>query len=335
MNNVERFRAIFEGKEVDRLPYMEWAAWWWKETVKNWQGQGLDSSLDRDGVLNYFGLDAHKQVVLWESWLPAPSSHGAGYNIKSMDDYNKLKSEDTEKRVFPPIAFAQDKYEIAANLQRKGESVLWVTFRGFFDFPRKLFGIEPHMYSFYDYPEIMHAMNEDLLNYHLKTLDQLCNIETPVFCSIMEDLSYNSGPMISKSIFNEFMKDYYKRLTKALKERGIYIFVDSDGDVTEPLDWFLDAGADGMLPMEARCTDIVSLGEKYPEAMFIGGFNKFVMVDGEEAIRNEFDRLLPLIKRGKYIPSPDHQTPPEVSLENYTIYTNILKEYANRFGSSV
>ncbi len=47
----------------------------------------------------------------------------------------------------------------------------------------------------------------------------------------------------------------------------------------------------------------------------------------EEAMREEFERLLPAMKSGGYIPSVDHQTPPGVSLENYWKYLALLKEY--------
>jgi uroporphyrinogen-III decarboxylase len=62
----------------------------------------------------------------------------------------------------------------------------------------------------------------------------------------------------------------------------------------------------------------------------IGHFDKLVMNKGEEAIRAEFERLLPLMKGGGFIPSVDHQTPPEVSMNQYRVYLKLLKEYASR-----
>ena len=59
----------------------------------------------------------------------------------------------------------------------------------------------------------------------------------------------------------------------------------------------------------------------------IGHFNKLVMSQGEAAMRAEFERLAPLMRRGGFIPSVDHQTPPEVSLEQYRIYLRLLEEY--------
>ena len=52
--------------------------------------------------------------------------------------------------------------------------------------------------------------------------------------------------------------------------------------------------------------------------------------DGEEAMRAEFERLLPTMKTGGFVPSCDHQTPPGVSFENYQIYVRLLGEYARK-----
>jgi uroporphyrinogen-III decarboxylase len=36
------------------------------------------------------------------------------------------------------------------------------------------------------------------------------------------------------------------------------------------------------------------------------------------------------MRSGGYVPSVDHQTPPEVSLENYKTYVKLFKEYCNK-----
>ena len=59
----------------------------------------------------------------------------------------------------------------------------------------------------------------------------------------------------------------------------------------------------------------------------IGHFDKMTMNQGEAAMRGEFERLVPLMKTGGFIPSVDHQTPPGVSLEQYRVYLRLLDEY--------
>ena len=49
-------------------------------------------------------------------------------------------------------------------------------------------------------------------------------------------------------------------------------------------------------------------------------------------MRREFERLLPAIRSGRYIPSVDHQTPPDVTVEDYRIYMKLLREYAGYIG---
>ena len=64
----------------------------------------------------------------------------------------------------------------------------------------------------------------------------------------------------------------------------------------------------------------------------IGHFDKMTMNRGEAAMRAEFERLLPLMKTGGFIPSVDHQTPPGVSLDQYRSYLRLLEEYTAMTG---
>ena len=86
-----------------------------------------------------------------------------------------------------------------------------------------------------------------------------------------------------------------------------------------------------MLPLERKAgVDVSTYLDKQPKLAFIGHFDKMVMPYGEEAMRKEFERLLPVMRQGGFIPSVDHQTPPGVSLENYRIYLKLLKEYCEK-----
>jgi hypothetical protein len=54
------------------------------------------------------------------------------------------------------------------------------------------------------------------------------------------------------------------------------------------------------------------------------------MTQGEAVMRAEFERLLPAMRQGGFIPSVDHQTPPGVSLEQYRTYLSLLWEYTEK-----
>ena len=106
------------------------------------------------------------------------------------------------------------------------------------------------------------------------------------------------------------------------------MFVDTDGLVTDMIPWLLNSGIEGVYPLERQAgVDLCELRREYPSLLMMGGFDKMTMSRGEDAMRREFERLLPVMRSGGYGLSVEHQTPPEVSLDNYQIYIRLLREY--------
>lgn len=329
MNHVERFKNIMSFRPVDRLPAVEWATWWDK-TIERWRAEGLPSNLqDVTLISEYFQLDSLKQYWLapYGRDCPGPASHGSGI-IETKKQYEEYKER---LYLFPEEPF--DKTDLAkwAKKQFDGETVIWMTFEGFFWFPRALLGIEKHMYAFFDQPDLIHEMNQDLTNYYARQLANFTEICVPVFMTIAEDMSYNKGPMLSEKQFDKFLKPYYDQLVPLVKQHNIKILVDSDGDVKSLIPWLKKVGVEGILPLERMAgTDVAEIRQNHPKFLMLGGFDKTVMSKGKSAIKKEFERLLPTMRQGGFIPSVDHQTPPDVSLENYYCYVSLLREYCEK-----
>jgi uroporphyrinogen-III decarboxylase len=68
----------------------------------------------------------------------------------------------------------------------------------------------------------------------------------------------------------------------------------------------------------------------HPDFRIIGAFDKMTMNRGVEAMTAEWERLLPIMRQGGFIPSVDHQTPPGVSLAQYRDYLALMWEYTER-----
>jgi len=327
MNHVERFRAVMNFKPVDRLPVWEWAMWWDK-TIARWHGEGLPRKFHFSQVFEiaqYFGLDPYQQF--WfsttQATIAATQHHVEGM-VAGMDDYLRILP-----RLYPDHSKSIGQMRPWADLQARGDAVVWVTLEGFFWFPRTLMNFEQLSYAYYDQPELVHRINQDLLDFNLRLLEQIAQTCVPTFMTLAEDVSYNNGPMISQQTFEEFLAPYYRRLLARAKELNLLTIVDTDGDVTLLVPWLQAVGVDGVLPLEHQAgVNGNALRQRYPDLRMVGHFNKRVMHLGETAIRAEFERILPLVKSGGFIPSVDHQTPPEVPLEEYRLYVRILKEFA-------
>ncbi len=342
MTPRERFHAVmeFQPDACDRLPKVEWAAWW-NQTVDRWREQGLPEELaDSERLQRHFGLDVWSR--LWVRGLgwhaPKPAYHGAGVMTDATpEEYDALRAAggvfmDVDTQLNDDMV---DRLKRLHERQEAGEILVWLTLDGFFWMPRSLLGIERHFYAFYDQPELIHRMNRDNVEHQLAVIERVCEHVQPTFACIGEDFAYNHGPMLSKPLFDAFLLPYYRQVVPELQSRGMRVFIDSDGDCTTMVPWLIEAGLDGLLPCERQAgMDLPALRGAHPRFRLIGGFDKMTMIEGEAAMRAEFDRLLPVMQSGGYIPSVDHQTPPSVPLDHYRAYTRLLDEYTRRATSA-
>jgi len=329
MTKRDRFINVLNHKKpADRLPMIEWAHWWDK-THHRWQKEGLPPELTGEDLFDYFGLDRLECIYIYGrgSKAPGPAYHGAPI-MTDQESYDKLRpflyTDDL-------IEWAAEKAKALREIHERGETTIRIWFDGFFWFPRSLFGINDHLYAFYDYPELMHQINQDLTDFYLRAFPVIASIVTPDMIAIAEDMSYNNGPMLSEDMFNEFIAPYYAQILPMLKATGAKVFVDTDGDLAPMIPWLVNAGIDGIFPLERQANvDIVQIKNDFPNLLLMGGFDKMAMIKGEDAIRNEFERIFPVMQKGGYLPGTDHQVPPEVSLENYRIFIKLYKEYCEK-----
>ena len=329
MTASERFRKYLSGEPVDRCPAFEWA-FWWNKTLDRWRTEGLPE--DRrtvEEIQDYFGLDKCLGTGARYRTDATPKTPGEGLGI--MEDEEGW--ERVKKTMFPPVetVITDERIEWLKKTRERGDTIHFFTVEGFFWYPRTLFGIENHLVSFYDYPELYKEMCEVYSDWLIEVFRYVFSRFRFDFMSFAEDMSYNLGPMISKACFDEFLAPFYKKVIPVIHEYGIPVFIDSDGDITKAVDWYASVGADGMFPLERKAGVDVSLYlDKQTDMAFFGHFDKMCMKDGREAMRAEFERILPSMKRGKVIPSVDHQTPPDVSIENYKEYVKLLFEYCEK-----
>jgi len=336
MTTSERIKAVLNFEKPDRLPVIEWAVWW-HLTIERWQREGAlpADCTDRYEITRRFGLDMH-----YQGYAPPFNGEQLDALVKERqlcEGAGPVASEADYEKILPAC------YDLAlierdlpqwrrwAAERREHGSAVWLTFWGFFGWPRYLFGIEPHMLAFYDHPELIHRMNREYCAYCLRALATICAECTPDFITLGEDMSYNNGPMLSQVCFDEFLKPYYLALTARADAHGIPVLVDSDGDVTQLCGWIRDGGCKGIFPLERQAgTDVAALRRLYPDMVLMGGFDKMTMDKGEAAMRAEFERLLPVARQRGFLISCDHQTPPAVSFQDYQCYLRLFREYAEK-----
>jgi len=322
MSLSENFRRyLIDGEAVEELPRLELMPYH-PATVARWRAEGLPDSVQTQlDFHDYFGLDPLEFFFVW----PDVDGLGCREKIASRADFAAVRAplyslEGVRKRL--------REYEALFKTMQEKNGVLWVPMHGFFWHPRDLLGVEEHMMMYYDDPQLMHEINKELLAFNVGVIRLLVSIGVPAIICVSEDMAYKSGSMISQRMFDEFMASYHRVLAAEIKQHFCVAGLDTDGEITAVTPWLFAVGYHAVSPMERQTgMDLMRLREKNPGMAFLGGYNKLCISKGPEAIREEFESLKPLFKQGKYLPAVDHQTPPEVSLENYRHYLAASLEF--------
>ncbi len=308
---------------LPRLELMPYHA----DTIKRWRAEGLPDSVQSQNDLHtYFGLDPLEFFFLW----PDVDAVGCREKITTPAEFDAVRKQ---LYSLDAVARRMEEYSCLLASMREQNGILWVPLHGFFWHPRDLFGVAEHMMMFYDEPELMHEINRELLEFNIGAIRMMCEIGVPDIICVSEDMAYKSGSMISREMFDEFMAENHRVLAAEIKKQFCVAAVDTDGLITEVTPWMAEVGYQCINPMERQTgMDLLALREGNPGIAFMGGYNKLVMCKGREAIEVEWASLEPLFKKGKFLPAVDHQTPPEVSLENYRHYLAASQAFFQRMG---
>jgi uroporphyrinogen decarboxylase len=192
-----------------------------------------------------------------------------------------------------------------------------------FGFVRELLGPQRTLYAFHDEPKLIDDMMEFNTEFIINLLSQVLKESPMTAVFFWEDMCYRSGPLISPTMFRQFMIPRYRRITDLAHSQGIdTIFVDSDGNVEQLIPLWLEAGINGVYPMEvAAGMDVVKLRREYGKALLMtGGIDKRVLAEDHKAIDRELYAKVPLAEGGGYIPHIDHAIPHDVPYENFAYY---------------
>ena len=355
MTSRERFIRTLTGREVDRVPFIKVFG---KQNgiVPQWESEFPGIGQRIDGILQFEGeyrgwLDAPvnmelsnlpPEIVLEDNANETVVSIGDGsvmrrlknadyvrhrvkFAVKTSDDWQQIKErfmdpDDPGRFLAKWPAFVRD--------HRSREVPLQLTHRGVYGFPRVLMGDEALAYAFYDNPEMVRDMMTTYTSLTLAIWEKMLR-EIPFdLIECWEDMASKNGALISPAMFREFMAPQYRRVREFADAHGIEIvLVDCDGFIGQLTGLMLEAGVTAMYPYEAQAgNDVAKMLDMHPSLGVIGGLDKNVMARGRDAIDREIERARALIRKGRFIPGPDHFVLSDVTWANYRYFMERLRE---------
>ena len=245
------------------------------------------------------------------------------FAVRCREDFQEIKKQldPTDPRRYP-----QD-WEERRILWKDRDYPLRVHTHGWYGFARALMGLEELSYAFFDQPRLIDEIAEFWTDFIIRVFERALAEVTPDYMLFWEDLAFKTGPLLSPDQFRRFFLPHYKRVIEHFRGHGIEMFmVDSDGNLDAITPLWLEAGINMLGPYEvAAGMDVVKVGQTWNDLVLIGGLDKREIAKGRKAIEAEvLRRVPPLLERGGYIPTLDHSTIPELSLQDYRYYREFL-----------
>jgi hypothetical protein len=149
---------------------------------------------------------------------------------------------------------------------------------------------------------------------------------------IYDDMAYNAGPMFSPRSFELVFLPAYRRMVNAYKAAGAkYVLLHSDGNILPILDMLVDAGIDGLNPLERRAgMDAVAIRRRYPDLILTGGMcNTDTLVHGPgDLVKSEARELIDLGRDGGVVIGA-HSISPEIPLAHFAVYDQVCRTYGD------
>lgn len=348
MTTHERFTRMFEHREADRIPIIDEP---WAGTIRRWQREGMPKGVDwRD----YFGIDKverigvnitprYEEKVLEETDDYIISTTPWGVTLKNfkMEDSTPEfldftitdpdRWAEAKKRMQPTPDRIDWKYleENYAKWKAEGRWIQAPFWFGFDVTHSWTVGTETFLIALLEEPEWAVDMFNTYLDMCIGLFDQIWDAGYH-FDSIFwwDDMGYKNTQFFSLDIYRSLLKPAHKRAIDWAHNHGIKAHLHSCGNIMPFVPELVEIGLDALNPLEVKAgMKPVELKERFGnDLVFHGGVNA-VLWDNKEAICNEIQQLIPVMKEnGGYIFSSDHSIPNSVSLENMQTIINLIKE---------
>lgn len=136
-----------------------------------------------------------------------------------------------------------------------------------------MLGFELFSYLMADDPDLLEEWFDTLIQHEIKRVHRCADYDLSPLACVFCDIASKQSLLFSP----QFLRDIYfprlKRLIEAWHSHGIKVIYHSEGDITPVLQDIVDAGADGINPLEPDILNIRKLREEFPDLIFWGGID--------------------------------------------------------------
>jgi len=254
MNSVERVHAALRVEQPDRVPVVEFVV-----DEKVFRAAMPDcrdmadfmDRLDMDSVgcgATFQRVEEHSDGTFIDEWGvtykagPEVVCHPIKGPIETMADAKAYTPPDPDAphRLgdFPGIV---DRY--------RGKRALCFFHRAAFMWSAFLMGIDRLLVSFLDAPKLAETVMDKVLDCNMRIVRNAIRAGAEIVI-LGDDYAHNHAPLMSPASFERLILPRLKKMIDMIHEEGAFCIKHSDGHMYPLLDMIVDAGPDGINPIE-------------------------------------------------------------------------------------
>jgi hypothetical protein len=327
MNSRQRFLATMAFDSPDRVPYFEEGIR--EEVLAAWRAQGLSSQAD---LAKLFHTDQREEIDL-DLW-PRPQPERWPACRQDLRDYERCLDAAEASRL--PANWSQ---KVSAWQVR--QHVLMLRLHdGFF----LTMGVE-NWQRFYqvihlvkDDPSFVRAMLDLQAAFNTRLAGQVLRqvqVDAVIFS---EPIGGMHGPLIAPWTYQELVLSSYAPLFELIRQHAIQtVILRTYANARVLLPGLIQAGVNCLWACECEtgAMDYLAIRKEFGRDLrLIGGIDLDALRYGRDRIRQEvLGQVPPLLESGGFIPLADGRVRPDVPLQDYIYYRQLLERVTTQAGN--
>ncbi|MDR1922252.1 MAG: hypothetical protein LBS31_11005 [Candidatus Adiutrix sp.] len=183
-----------------------------------------------------------------------------------------------------------------------------------------LMGFNYFAMSLINKPELVSAVFEKVAQIQYSALDAALAMPHVGGIWVVDDLAYNSGPIISLRHLEQYVFPWYREIAKRCRQAGRLFFLHSDGKLDKLLPALADLGLDVIQPIDPTCNDITALKKMVDGKLCIVGNvpNDMLQHGAPDQVRGYVRKLLAEVAPGYgFMLGSGNSVPDWASYANY------------------
>jgi len=198
-------------------------------------------------------------------------------------------------------------------------------------------GMQNLMMDFIQNPSFVHDLFSLITEFNL-TLLRHCGTYPIDAVYFSDDWGGQRGLLMSPDTWRTFIKPCLERMYAQAHSQGYDVFIHSCGNISVLLDDLVEIGLNVFNPFQPEVMDIEEVMERFAGRLAYYGsisIQQTLPFGTPEVVRKEVRHRLELARRyGGLIPSPSHDMPPDIPLENTRAMLETLRSQEAVFRSA-